>query len=197
MARIVTVSLLLDVSSEAEALDATASLLQMPQHGPNARPLVDYAIHTDAIAPLEVTDAIAEGAYENGSAFDRGCFLPSGVFRGHLESLACLSTAHLNEEALLWLLSGAGSAMTYPNEYGWFMHIPSDPGDLDGDVPASVLELMACARENHIVWLKFDRDAESVPGLPTYDVPVVDARPQLHCAIVDQARAYGAPAALR
>jgi hypothetical protein len=50
--------------------------------------------------------------------------------------------------------------------YGWFVHVPDDDHP---DLPADLAECIAQARGLGCDWLMFDRDADTLTILPTYD----------------------------
>lgn len=74
------------------------------------------------------------------------------------ETLLALSTAHLRQETF-----DEFDVCAYPNEYGAFVPVTTDSGLEDLNA------VLTWARERHINWLKFDRDAPEIDGLETYE----------------------------
>lgn len=83
------------------------------------------------------------------------------------ESKAVISTQHLRTETRRKLADGDLSVLAYPNEYGGFVFV----GDPNDNVPSEpdLAEIFAVAIRAKIVWLKIDRDALLVDGLPVYE----------------------------
>lgn len=78
-----------------------------------------------------------------------------------------LSTGHLPENICAALSSFAG-VVAYETQYGWLMAVPSDP-DTDTDTPAEVRVVQKFAREHDCVYVLFDRDAEIIDALPSWE----------------------------
>lgn len=96
-----------------------------------------------------------------------------------------LSTAHVTEEvaAVLdreldhraqqepcfppwtWEQSVMGSILS---EYGWWLYANDDPG-MWPDFPECLQAIFALAKDLGASWIKFDRDADPIEELPTYE----------------------------
>lgn len=85
----------------------------------------------------------------------------------HAEPLVAISTAHLRPSTRRLLADGALSVLAYPNDYGGFVYVGAK-GDNIPQEP-ELAALFAAAHRAGIVWIKFDADAETVDGLPTFD----------------------------
>ena len=83
-----------------------------------------------------------------------------------IETMLALSTAHLREETCNDWLHRAPFAVFEKGAYGWFVSIPQD---YPQDLPADLAECIAQARGLGCDWLMFDRDADTLTILPTYD----------------------------
>lgn len=86
-----------------------------------------------------------------------------------------LSTAHLTP-ATHGLLDDAPdhlpTVMKHPDGYGWLVYVHQDDVDPEEDTENIPPDLLAClnlAREHGCGWMVFDCDADTIPGLPTYD----------------------------
>lgn len=88
--------------------------------------------------------------------------------RRHAEPLVAISIAHLRPSTRRLLADGALSVLAHPNDYGGFVHVGSE-GDNIAQEP-ELAAVFAAAQRAGIVWIKFDADAETVDGLPIFDV---------------------------
>jgi hypothetical protein len=86
-----------------------------------------------------------------------------------------LSTAHLTP-ATRELLDDepdfVTTVMKHPGGYGWLVYVQQDDVDPEEDaenIPPDLLACLKLAREHDCVWMLFDCDADTIPGLPTYD----------------------------
>ena len=101
-------------------------------------------------------------------------------------SMLCLSTAHVTraDDERLTRLSGAASddnPLYYVLAYdgGFILRVPSDDDGLMGeacralvrswDFGASFTRLLRHARRTGHDWIRLDRDADRVAGLPSFD----------------------------
>lgn len=82
------------------------------------------------------------------------------------EPLAVLSTAHLTPDTRTRLAEGKLSVLVYPNEYGGFIYV-GDPAENNPTEP-ELKAVFEVAAQAGLVWLKFDRDAALVEGLPVF-----------------------------
>jgi hypothetical protein len=84
-----------------------------------------------------------------------------------------LSTAHLPEHLGDEGLSGEEGVTAYAVAgVGWLAWVPDDPDAYAADYPdfpAEVLVVQRYAREHGCDYILFDRDADSVAGLPRWD----------------------------
>ncbi len=81
------------------------------------------------------------------------------------EPLVAISTAHLSGPTSQRLAEGSLSVAAYPNDYGGFVYIGAEDS-----VPeeADLAAIFRIARPCGIVWIKFDADAPTVDGMPTF-----------------------------
>lgn len=58
-------------------------------------------------------------------------------------------------------------------EYGWWVHVSDDPADdiktLAHGMSRAFIGVIRHARANGCNWVLFDRDADHIPGLPTFN----------------------------
>lgn len=92
-----------------------------------------------------------------------------------------LSTAHLPASDLRVLSTpnayGPGCPIVRPHEYGAWVHVRHDDGEAQAEREALTREgltpalaaILAHARRLGCYWVNLDRDAETVPGLPTFE----------------------------
>lgn len=83
--------------------------------------------------------------------------------------MIALSTEHLHPDNRQRLIDGALSVVTYPNEYGGFVHV--GPASENAPSEPELATLFEVVRSVGIVWIKFDRDAPVVDGLSTFEDP--------------------------
>ncbi len=80
-----------------------------------------------------------------------------------------LSTAHLSQD------EGATHASDWPaytleGEYGFISYVADfNEGDAQWEDWPGLQACAKLAREHGLEWVRFDRDAEEIEGLPTYD----------------------------
>lgn len=81
-----------------------------------------------------------------------------------------ISTAHVSRETAT-MLDGAPAIMItayQKNGYGWFVWVP--PADFERThTPDDLSKVFAYAREQKCDWVMFDRDAEIIDDLPSFD----------------------------
>ena len=83
--------------------------------------------------------------------------------REHVEPMLILSSAHLNTEMRRKLQSLAPGIIEY--DWGWIVHTgPEFESELEVLSP-----LLAFAREQGCLWIKFDRDGPIIDSLPAFD----------------------------
>lgn len=90
-----------------------------------------------------------------------------------IEQTLVLSTAHLRES----IATGDGdeprmdSVASYTGEYGWLVWAGMDPDDgEDGhDAMQELRNLLNFAMLNGCKYVRFDRDADTIEGFPTYE----------------------------
>ncbi|MEJ3741791.1 hypothetical protein WEI85_00615 [Actinomycetes bacterium KLBMP 9797] len=86
-------------------------------------------------------------------------------------SVLDLSTAHLPEE-VCDDLSGEPGVIAHRVTYGWLMWVPADPDAFAAEtidpMPEEVLAIQRYARRLGCQYVLFDRDAEQVDELPTW-----------------------------
>jgi hypothetical protein len=83
-----------------------------------------------------------------------------------------LSTAHLPEPLGSHGLADEDGVIAYPLPYGWLMWVPPDPDEHAADhpdLPPDVLTIQRYARRLGCDYVLFDRDAERVDDLPTWN----------------------------
>jgi hypothetical protein len=86
-----------------------------------------------------------------------------------------LSTAHLTP-ATRGLLDEAPdhlpTTMKHPGGYGWMVYVAEGAAigkEEEEDFPPDLLACLNLAREHDCGWMLIDTDADTIPGLPTYD----------------------------
>ena len=92
--------------------------------------------------------------------------IPAGAF----EPLVAISTEHLTPDAREALSQGncdAWGVISYPNEYGAFLHV-SPHTSPSPTAPQCLQEVYQWAQDRFLVWVKFDPDAGCIAGLPSY-----------------------------
>ena len=80
-----------------------------------------------------------------------------------VELLLPLSTAHITQATLDAIET---HAIAYPNEYGAFVYVNDE---ILEPVPQDLKTVFDYANAHSIRWVKFDRDAPELDGLPTYE----------------------------
>lgn len=92
---------------------------------------------------------------------------PGPSFEANLEPCAAISIEHLRRATIDQL---GRYGVCYANDYGGFYYVAGVPGADDGteDLPADLATVVLAARAAGLVWVKFDADAQRVPGLPVY-----------------------------
>lgn len=67
-------------------------------------------------------------------------------------------------------LNGHDGVTAHETDFGWLLHVPSViPDDDEGLTPAAIVRLWRYAAKLHCVYIMLDRDADTLPRLPTYD----------------------------
>lgn len=86
-----------------------------------------------------------------------------------------LSTAHLQEDTCQDL-NGYPGIIAHETGYGWLMYLNGhEPDDElaerveDDDWPAELLPIFRLGRANDCTYVLFDRDAETIAELPSFD----------------------------
>ncbi|MBB6193172.1 hypothetical protein FHS51_003428 [Sphingobium wenxiniae] len=74
------------------------------------------------------------------------------------------STAHLSPAARTYL--DRMDVISSPTPYGWFVWASEEPGD---DVQPDLVAVMTRARALGAEYINFDRDADEIDELPTFD----------------------------
>lgn len=98
-----------------------------------------------------------------------------GGYKPVIRSVLELSTAHLPEEYGSELSNESLDKQMYLSadalECGFLLWLPSDPEDYyEGeDIPPEIVRVMTYARSHGAQYVRFDRDAEIVPDLPTWE----------------------------
>lgn len=87
------------------------------------------------------------------------------IFREAMEPMAVISTAHLLPDTMTWIEQGGYGSACHPNEYGAFLYVGQDDGE---DTPPDLAAVLAAARAEGVVWVKFDADASTLDGLPDH-----------------------------
>lgn len=156
----------------AEEFDSGAFAAQYA--GNNASPHPDddetTAEYAEEIAAAMVDvpdkDGDPEGHYFEDEALwpDRN----SGAVHKYLDC----STGHLRPSTRQRIADGeCPGPSQYPNEYGAWVHVPSEAEDAaneEGSMPDDLLAVVRYARVRGCCWIKFDRDADRLQCLPWY-----------------------------
>jgi hypothetical protein len=81
-----------------------------------------------------------------------------------------LSTAHLPEH-ICDRLGAVPGVIAHETVYGWLMWVPDNPADPDerAEVPDVVATIQCFARAAGCDYVLFDRDADRMDALPTWD----------------------------
>lgn len=151
------------VPAERARIDAQRSLLKIRAL---AEPLLDAVRDAHAIltVPGRLTVANLDALRAPLVAM---VALTQGTRTGPTETMLVLSTLHLQHDTCTQWLDHAPFAAFTKADYGWFVYVPED---LDGvDMPD---DLKACCERAHArgcEWLMFDRDADMLPELASYD----------------------------
>jgi hypothetical protein len=83
------------------------------------------------------------------------------------EPLAALSICHLTATTRQKLADDDLSVNVYPNDYGGFVYVGSEPYNVP--VESDMAMIFELAKLAGIVWLKFDSDAAILDGLPVFE----------------------------
>lgn len=81
-------------------------------------------------------------------------------------TILTITTAHLSAATCAALCAEETPVSCYPNEYGAFVYVRSEVPD---DTPDDLAVVLRFAIDEGFAWIKFDRDADFVPGLPDFD----------------------------
>ena len=88
--------------------------------------------------------------------------------QAYAEPLVAISTGHLDADTGTSLDDNAWGLIIYPTDTGAFVYCnPATP--FSQDVPSELLNILTLAKAAGFVWVKFDRDACLVDGLPAFD----------------------------
>lgn len=82
------------------------------------------------------------------------------------EPLAAISLRHLRPDTLRKLAEGTLSVNAYPHDAGGLVYVGSPAYAVPTE--PDLAEVFALAARARIFWLKFDKDAAIVDGLPLY-----------------------------
>jgi len=93
--------------------------------------------------------------------------VPAPSLAGLIEPLVAISIRHLSPETRHKLAADALSVNAYPNEYGGFIYVGNPRYEIPAE--ADLAEIFAAAEQARVIWLKVDRDAAIVDGLPVYE----------------------------
>lgn len=87
-----------------------------------------------------------------------------------LESLVCVSTAHITRDDRD-LLDDHVTLMIYEKEdYGYFVRVPSNLEEIDlSEYSQAFRDLLAAADVAGCSWLEIDRDGDVIDGLPAFE----------------------------
>lgn len=88
-----------------------------------------------------------------------------------------LSTAHMTEadSQLLPYADEYGLVVYEMDEYGWMVYVNDEylqaasPPEALSDFSDGFMKAIKLAQDNECEWLRFDRDANTVDGLPEYE----------------------------
>lgn len=86
--------------------------------------------------------------------------------------LLALSTAHLTPDICTGKSKSKIGEIAYPKgDYGWFVWVPgqADWQEMRGSFPVCLAECIEFAQKHGCGWLMFDRDADEIPELRSYD----------------------------
>lgn len=86
--------------------------------------------------------------------------------RGLAEPLAALSLAHLTPITRQKLHADDLSVNAYPTDFGGFVYVGSPRYRMPAE--SDLAKIFEAAEQAGIVWLKFDSEAPTVKGLPTF-----------------------------
>jgi len=87
-----------------------------------------------------------------------------------IEPLLAVSNAHVTPAALAWMEGGGSGSIFYPNEYGGFLYVGGPEPRAFGDaVPKEIQAIAAWAREQGMVWVKFDPDGTDLAGMAVFE----------------------------
>jgi len=89
-------------------------------------------------------------------------------FLAYAEPLVALSTGHLDADTGTNLDDNAWGLIIYPTETGAFIYCNPTTA-FSQAVPPELLNILTLAKAAGFVWVKFDRDACLIDGLPTFD----------------------------
>lgn len=86
-----------------------------------------------------------------------------------IEPMLVLSTGHLPEETVRKVSARELKiSRMIPHDYGFILYVPEESeGFHEEDEPLE--NIIRVARQHNIVWLNFDRDAEVIDDLPTFE----------------------------
>lgn len=86
-----------------------------------------------------------------------------------ISKMLVVSTAHLTQETADQLSAESLPVASYPNEYGGFVYVPTDPIDREAGLTEDIAAVFKLARALHCEWVKLDRDAPELDGLKIYE----------------------------
>jgi hypothetical protein len=93
-----------------------------------------------------------------------------------ISSILELSTSHVTKEDSEKLTEESGLPIRYPYEWGWFVFVPEDTGDLieaitdmqDLGYSMDAMKLFLHAHTKGHRFLRLDADADIIEGFPTH-----------------------------
>ena len=86
--------------------------------------------------------------------------------REQAESLVALSLSHLTPATQERLQADDLSVNAYPTDFGGFVYVGSPRYRMPAE--SDLAKIFEAAEQAGIVWLKFDSEAPTVSGLPTF-----------------------------
>jgi hypothetical protein len=95
-----------------------------------------------------------------------------------IQHVLFLSTGHIRHPEFsgiddrLCLSPDSLYPISYEDENGWWVHVPSDSDDFSTtlkEVPASIGHALMFARSHRCTWIRYDRDVDPLQELPEYN----------------------------
>lgn len=83
---------------------------------------------------------------------------------------ADLSLCHLKPETIDYLESKESVVCSYPFHYGMFVFVAGDNAfSMERIIPSDLFEIFVWARDNDVIFIKFDEEGYIVDELPRFD----------------------------